>query len=62
MINYAHYYTGTCHASYVEVHAGVGGDEAALFAMDLLRMYERFSSKQGWRFEMLSQSKTENGG
>ena len=40
----------------------MGGDEAALFAMDLLRMYERFSHKQGWRFEMLSQSMTENGG
>ena len=35
----------------VQVRAGTGGEEAALFAMDLLRMYERLASVQGWRFE-----------
>ena len=39
----------------LEVRAGAGGDEAALFASDLLRMYERFAALQpGWRFELLS--------
>ena len=45
----------------VEVRAGAGGDEAALFAQDLLRMYELYARKQGWRFELLSTSMTENG-
>ncbi|KAJ3322980.1 hypothetical protein HDU93_003053 [Gonapodya sp. JEL0774] len=40
----------------VEVRAGAGGDEAALFASDVLRMYERFAQLQGWRFEVLSTS------
>ena len=38
----------------LEVRAGAGGDEAALFALDLLRMYERYAGLQGWRFELLS--------
>jgi peptide chain release factor 1 len=46
----------------VEVRAGTGGDEAALFAQELLKMYELFARKQGWRFELLSTSMTENGG
>lgn len=46
----------------VEVRAGAGGDEAALFAQDLLRMYELYARKRGWRFELLSASATENGG
>jgi peptide chain release factor 1 len=46
----------------VEIRAGTGGDEAALFAADLLRMYQRYAQKQGWRFEMLSASETELGG
>ena len=33
----------------VEIRAGTGGDEAALFAADLLRMYERYAAEQGWR-------------
>ena len=36
----------------LEVHSGAGGDEAALFAAELLRMYEHFCSSQGWRFEV----------
>ena len=35
----------------LQVRAGTGGEEAALFAMDLLRMYERLAGVQGWRFE-----------
>ena len=40
----------------VEIRAGTGGDEAALFAGDLFRMYERFAAHRGWRIEMLSMS------
>ena len=36
----------------LEVRAGTGGDEAALFTADLLRMYELYSAAQGWRFEV----------
>ena len=36
----------------MEVRAGTGGDEAALFAAELLRMYELFCASQGWRFEV----------
>jgi peptide chain release factor 1 len=46
----------------LEVRAGTGGDEAALFAGDLLRMYQRYSETQGWRFEMISSSASEMGG
>ena len=46
----------------VEVRAGAGGDEAALFAADLLKMYELLAKKRGWRFEMLSSSRQESGG
>lgn len=46
----------------VEIRAGTGGEEAALFAADLLRMYQRYAQKQGWRFELLSVSETELGG
>ena len=46
----------------VEVRAGAGGDEAALFAADLLRMYEAHAKRRGWRFEMLSSSRQESGG
>ena len=38
----------------VQVRAGTGGDEAALFAGDLLRMYERASALHGWKFEVNS--------
>jgi len=40
----------------VEIRAGTGGDEAALFAADLFRMYSRFSDRQGWRIELESMS------
>ncbi|QNM81941.1 peptide chain release factor 1 [Sphingomonas sabuli] len=46
----------------LEVRAGTGGDEAALFAGDLLRMYQRFAEEQGWRFELISASASELGG
>jgi peptide chain release factor 1 len=46
----------------LEVRAGTGGDEAALFAADLLRMYQRYAELQGWRFEIIDASDTEIGG
>ncbi|MES2002572.1 MAG: peptide chain release factor 1 [Pseudomonadota bacterium] len=49
-------------AAMLEVRAGTGGDEAALFAGDLLRMYERFAELQGWKFEAISASASEVGG
>ena len=49
-------------AAMLEVRAGTGGDEAALFAGDLLRMYQRFAEEQGWRFELISASASDVGG
>ena len=46
----------------LEIRPGTGGDEASLFAADLLRMYQRYAEKQGWKFEILEQSETELGG
>ena len=46
----------------LEIRAGTGGDEAALFAGDLLRMYQRYADEQGWRFEVISASTSEQGG
>lgn len=46
----------------VEIRAGTGGSEAALFAGDLFRMYERFSSTKGWKVEVLSASEGDAGG
>ena len=46
----------------LEIRAGTGGDEAALFAADLYRMYERFAAEQGWRVEMVSANASEIGG
>ena len=46
----------------LEVRAGTGGDEAALFAADLYRMYERYAAEQGWRVEMISANANEIGG
>jgi peptide chain release factor 1 len=46
----------------VEIRAGTGGDEAALFAADLFRMYTRFSERQGWKVEILSLSEGTLGG
>jgi peptide chain release factor 1 len=46
----------------VEIRAGTGGDEAALFAADLFRMYSRYAEKQGWKTEVLDASDTGLGG
>ena len=46
----------------LEIRAGTGGDEAALFAGDLFRMYQRFAEGQGWRVEPISASASEAGG
>lgn len=46
----------------IEIRAGTGGEEAALFAADLLRMYTRFAEKQGFKVEVMSASPTELGG
>jgi peptide chain release factor 1 len=48
--------------TFLEIRAGTGGDEAALFAGDLLRMYTRFAERQGWRTELMSESPGEVGG
>jgi peptide chain release factor 1 len=48
--------------TFLEIRAGTGGDEAALFAGDLLRMYTRFAERQGWRTELMSESEGEVGG
>ncbi|MGY1521451.1 peptide chain release factor 1 [Luteimonas sp. A482] len=47
---------------YLEIRAGTGGDEAAIFAGDLLRMYTRYAERQGWRVEVESASPGEHGG
>jgi len=46
----------------IEIRPGTGGDEAALFAGDLLRMYQRYSEARGWKFEILEESVSELGG
>ena len=46
----------------VEIRAGTGGDEAALFAADLFRMYSRYCERQGWRIEIMSMSEGMLGG
>jgi peptide chain release factor 1 len=47
---------------FIEIRAGTGGDESALFAGDLLRMYTRYAERQGWRTEIVSESEGEVGG
>ncbi len=47
---------------FLEIRAGTGGDEAALFAGDLLRMYGRYAELRGWQWEILSESPGEHGG
>ena len=47
---------------FLEIRAGTGGDEAAIFAGDLLRMYARYAEEQGWKVEVLSESLGEHGG
>ena len=49
-------------AAFVEIRAGAGGDESALFAADLLRMYTRYAERTGWRCEIVSESQSELGG
>jgi len=48
--------------AFVEIRAGTGGDESALFAGDLARMYLRFCERQGWRTEILSENASDLGG
>lgn len=50
------------HNAILEIRAGTGGDEAALFAGDLFRMYERYAAKQGWKTEVLSLNGGTKGG
>ncbi|TDX97754.1 peptide chain release factor 1 [Thiohalophilus thiocyanatoxydans] len=47
---------------FLEIRAGTGGDEAALFAGDLFRMYSRYAEQQGWKLEILNESEGEHGG
>jgi len=46
----------------LEIRAGTGGDEAALFAADLFRMYSRYTERQGWKLEVMSSSESPGGG
>jgi peptide chain release factor 1 len=48
--------------TFLEIRAGTGGDESALFAGDLLRMYTRYAERKGWRTEIVSESEGEVGG
>jgi peptide chain release factor 1 len=47
---------------FLEIRAGTGGDESALFAGDLLRMYTRYAENKGWKVELMSESEAEIGG
>lgn len=46
----------------VEIRAGTGGEEAALFAADLVRMYTRYAEKRNWKIDIMSENETGNGG
>jgi len=48
--------------AFLEIRAGTGGDESALFAADLLRMYTRYADRRGWKTELISESPSELGG
>jgi peptide chain release factor 1 len=50
------------HNAILEIRAGTGGDEAALFAGDLFRMYERYAAKQGWKVDIVSINEGTKGG
>ena len=50
------------HNTFVEIRAGTGGDEAAIFAGDLYRMYTRYAETMGWRVEIISANEGEHGG
>ena len=47
---------------FLEIRAGTGGDEAALFARDLFRMYSRYAESRGWRVELVNANESEHGG
>ncbi len=47
---------------FLEIRAGTGGDEAAIFAGDLFRMYTKYADSQGWKLEILSQHEGDHGG
>jgi len=47
---------------FLEIRAGTGGDEAAIFAGDLFRMYQKYSESRGWSLEIYSQNEGEHGG
>ena len=49
-------------AAYLEIRAGAGGDEAAIFAADLFRMYSRLSERQGWKVEVVNIKQSEPSG
>lgn len=50
------------HNVFLEIRAGTGGDEAAIFSGDLFRMYSRYAENQGWSLEVLSERQGEHGG
>jgi len=50
------------HSCFLEIRAGAGGDEAAIFAGDLFRMYSRYAETKGWRVELVSANEGEHGG
>jgi protein subunit release factor A len=52
---------GTCYWA-MQIRAGTGGDEATLWAGELLRMYQRYADNQGWKISFISESQAENGG
>lgn len=54
--------TADARPAMIEIRPGTGGDEASLFAGDLLRMYQRYAEARGWKFEILEESQTELGG
>jgi len=47
---------------FLEIRAGTGGDEAAIFSGDLAKMYQRYAEKQGWKTEIINENKGEHGG
>lgn len=50
------------HNVFLEIRAGTGGDEAAIFSGDLFRMYSRYAENRGWKMEVLSERPGEHGG
>ena len=52
----------TTRSAILEMRAGTGGDEAALFAADLFRMYARYAEQRGWKVEIISLSENDLGG